>query len=124
VHELSIAVEVVSLALDALREAGEPGVAVEEVRLRVGVLSGVEPVALRFCYPLAAEGTPLAGSRLAIEEVPVALFCTACGVEAELAGVQDFTCPRCGRPSNDLRRGRELELVSIRVADPVDVTVE
>lgn len=122
-HELSIAENLVSQALEALHEASDRDslapFRVDALQLRVGLLAGVEKESLLFCYDIASEGTPLAGSRLTIEEVPVVIFCAACQAEQELPGIQSFRCPRCGRPSGDVRRGRELELVSIQLSDRV-----
>ena len=120
-HELSIAESLVSLAIDALRgEASRDGLdgpCVEEVHLRVGLLAGVAKESLLFCYDIVIEGTPLAGSRLVIEDVPVVIFCPSCQTEQELPGIQSFLCSRCGQPSSDVRQGRELELVSIQLSD-------
>jgi len=53
-HELAVTQSVV----DAVRQrTGEQRVL--EVRLRVGRLSGVLPDALRFCFDLVTDGTPL-----------------------------------------------------------------
>ncbi len=41
--------------------------------------------ALSFSYGVACEGTALANSRLLIEDVDVAIFCPACGVERPIA---------------------------------------
>jgi hydrogenase nickel incorporation protein HypA/HybF len=66
-HELSIALSM----LDELEEQVEKhgGASVEAVHVRIGILSGVDPHALRFAYELACEGTPFVGSRLEIESV-------------------------------------------------------
>ena len=61
----------------------------------------------------SSAGTPLAGARLAIEAVPVRVFCPRCEAEAELADVQQFRCPRCGTPTAQVLAGRELELVAL-----------
>lgn len=120
-HELSIAESLVAIALDALREGmdgDDPATPrIDEVCLRVGLLAGVEKDSLRFCYEIVTEGTPLAGSQLVIEDVPVVIYCPACQDEQELPGIQSFLCPRCGRPSSEVRHGRELELATIRLTD-------
>ncbi len=73
-HELSIAMGIVDAALD---EARQRGVQVSAVHLRLGALSGVVKDALLFCYEVACQDTPLAGSRLIVEDVPVVVFCSA-----------------------------------------------
>jgi hydrogenase nickel incorporation protein HypA/HybF len=115
-HELSIATSIV----DAVTESAAvyPGAHVKEVRLRVGALASVVEDSLQFCWELATEGTPLAGATLVINMLPVIVHCDACGVDAEIEGVQSFRCPRCGELAGDLRQGRELEIESIELEEP------
>lgn len=111
-HELSIAYNLIEIAA---AEAGNRHV--EAVNLRIGALSGVVKEALLFAYEIAAAGTPLAGSRLQIEEVPVEVYCAACGHTTSLDSLQAFRCAHCGAPTADIRQGKELEIVSLEVAD-------
>jgi hydrogenase nickel incorporation protein HypA/HybF len=83
--------------------------------LRVGALSGVVKDALLFSYELATKDTPLEGSELMVEELPVVIFCKTCDKTAELPGVQSFRCPVCQTPSADIRQGKELEVRSIEI---------
>jgi hydrogenase nickel incorporation protein HypA/HybF len=114
-HELSIAVSLIEVATEEARRLG--GVRVEALHLRLGPLSGVVREALLFSFELAAEGTPIEGARLEIEEVPVVVFCPACGEERELPSLQNFQCPICKMPTPDVIRGRELELTALEVTD-------
>lgn len=114
-HELSIAHNLVEIAARAAENAGVRHV--EAVYLRLGALSGVVKDALLFAYEVAAAGTPLAGSRLEIEDVPVSLYCPTCDVTSTLPGIQLFQCPLCGTPSGDIRQGREIELVSLEAGE-------
>lgn len=120
-HELSIAEELVSAAVEALQGGAEgralSEVFVEEVRVRVGVLSGVDGESLRFCFGVVSASTPLSGARLEIEEVPVVIYCESCQEERELPGIQRFVCPCCGAPSGEVRQGRGLELSSLSWSD-------
>ena len=81
------------------------------------VTSVVESVteSLEFCWGIASEGTPLEGSLLVVNLLPVVVHCESCGQDAELEGVQSFRCPRCGEPCSDLRQGRELEIESFEI---------
>jgi hydrogenase nickel incorporation protein HypA/HybF len=118
-HELSIVtsiVETVTETLAALPDA-QKGARVLEVRLRVGELASVIPESLEFCWGIAIEGTPLEGSRLVVNLLPVVVHCDSCGQDVELEGVQSFRCPRCGEPCSDIRQGRELEIDSIEIED-------
>jgi hydrogenase nickel incorporation protein HypA/HybF len=114
-HELSI----VSSVVDSLIESLEayPGALVIEVRLRVGALAAVVEDSLQFCYELATRETPLEGSRLVVNMVPVTVHCAACGQDGALASLQDFRCPHCGEPASDVRQGREMEIESYEIED-------
>jgi len=112
-HELSIALSLIDMASE---EAERLGVRVEALHLRLGALSGVVREALLFSFDLAAEGTPIAGARLEIEDVPVVVFCPACNGERPLQSLQNFLCPVCGTPTPDVVHGRELELATMEVS--------
>jgi hydrogenase nickel incorporation protein HypA/HybF len=118
-HELSIVSSVVENVVDSLEKY--PGARVIEVRLRVGALAAVVEDSLRFCYGIASEGTPLEGSRLVVNIVPVTVHCDACGSEGALESLQSFRCPGCGEPASEVRHGRELEIEAIEIEDPEEV---
>ena len=115
-HELSIAASIVEAVTESA--AAYPGSRVKEVRLRVGALASVVEDSLAFCWELATEDTPLKGSALAIQKLPVVVYCDRCDAESALDGVQSFRCPKCGRIATDLRQGRELEIESIELEEP------
>lgn len=111
-HELSIAMSIVDMAQE---EALQRSVKVTAVHLRLGLLSGVVKDALLSCYGMACAGTPLEGSDLLIEEVPVEILCSECQAPRPLNSMQWFACPQCGRPSAEVVRGKELEVTALEV---------
>ena len=113
-HELSIAIGIVDAAMD---EARQRDVHVSAVHLRLGALAGVVKDALLFSYEVACQDTPLAGSRLIVEDVPVAVFCPKCQDTRVLNSVQSFLCPQCGTPTMDIRQGKELEVFALEVEE-------
>ncbi|HYM76729.1 MAG TPA: hydrogenase maturation nickel metallochaperone HypA [Candidatus Dormibacteraeota bacterium] len=113
-HELSIAMSIVDAATD---EAKQRGVQVSAVHLRLGALSGVVKDALLFSYEVACQDTPLEGSRLIVEDVPVVVFCARCKDARTLESVQSFSCPVCGVPTMDVRQGKELEVFALEVEE-------
>jgi hydrogenase nickel incorporation protein HypA/HybF len=119
-HELSIALSIIE---GAEEEAARLSGKVTAVHLRLGQLSGVVKDALLFAYDLACESTPLAGSRLLIEEVPAVVFCSQCAAERTLASIQLFCCPVCGALTPKVVQGRELELVALEL-DALDTNHE
>lgn len=92
-----------------------PNARVIEVRLKVGALAAIVEESLQFCFELATEDTPLAGSKLVVRIIPVTVYCVNCSSEAELVTIQSFRCPRCGELAGDVRHGRELEVEAIEI---------
>lgn len=113
-HELSIALSIVDMATEVLEQ--RRGERLEAVHVKIGALSGVVPRALRDSYGLACEGTPLAGSRLVIEEVPILIHCAWCGAARPAQSLQWLCCTECGTPSADVVQGRELQVVALELA--------
>jgi hydrogenase nickel incorporation protein HypA/HybF len=116
-HELSIALALVDLACEERERLGR--VRVEALHLRLGALAGVAKDALAFSFDVAAEGTPIEGARLEIEDVPITVFCSSCGAERAIASPQHMHCPVCAAPAADVRGGRELQLAALEVAEDV-----
>ncbi|MDQ6826667.1 MAG: hydrogenase maturation nickel metallochaperone HypA [Candidatus Eremiobacteraeota bacterium] len=112
-HEVSIALSLV----DGLTEqAAQRGVRkIEAVHVRIGSMAGVVKDSLLFAWELVCADTVAAGSRLVIEDVPLVVYCTTCQNERTLHGIPDFQCPVCGKPTPEIVRGRELQVVAMEV---------
>ena len=108
-HELGITQEVVALADEAAA-----GRKVTRVVLEIGKLSGVLPDAVRFCFPMCAEGTAVAGAELEIVEPTGRGRCRACGGEVELD--RPFGRCACGSSDLDWVAGGELRVRELEVA--------
>jgi hydrogenase nickel incorporation protein HypA/HybF len=117
-HELSIAESVVEIAARHSR-----GRRVSKVELKVGHLRQVVPSALAFAFELVAEGTPVAGAALEIEEVPAAGRCRACRTEGPQP---DFPlhCPSCGAFDIEVTSGEELLVDSLELEDELEEELE
>jgi len=120
VHELSIAASIVDAVTDTASHY--PGARVREVKLRIGALASVIEDSLQFCWEISVAGTPLEGSKLVVNVLPVIVNCGACGKQGQLASLQSFRCPYCDEPAGDVRQGRELEIESIEI-DEIEETV-
>jgi hydrogenase nickel incorporation protein HypA/HybF len=112
-HELSLAESVVRIA--AAHAGGRP---VAKVELKVGHLRQVVPSALAFAFELVAQGTPVAGAELVMEEVPAAGRCRRCGAESELPGFP-LQCGACGGLDLELLRGEELLVDALELEEAV-----
>jgi len=111
-HEVSTMAEAVRMAVESAQASG--AVRIISLRLRIGVLSGAVPDAMRFAWDVVSRDTLAAGARLEIESVPGLCWCAECRTEFACA---DFfnECPRCHNVSGELRRGRELEIASVEI---------
>jgi hydrogenase nickel incorporation protein HypA/HybF len=112
-HEVSIMQSAVSTAVQQARASG--GSKVHQLRLRVGALSGVVPEALEFAFEAVTQGTLAEGARLEVEHVPATCWCAECQTEFPSEDLL-YECPRCHRSSHELRRGLELEIISIEIS--------
>jgi hydrogenase nickel incorporation protein HypA/HybF len=113
-HELSIAIGMIEQIME--ESASRGGLDVEAVHLKLGVFSGVDKDALLFGYELACEGTPLQGSRLLIETVPLVIYCPGCNRARTPVSIYQLCCPDCLVPAQDIISGREIEVASLEVA--------
>ena len=112
-HELAIAQ---ALITTVERHLGPHDGAVRCVRLTVGAATGIVSESLDLAFRVAAQGTRLAGTALAITPVPSRSRCPDCEIEFEFDGPLG-TCPKCARLAGTLLAGNELAVDSIEVAD-------
>ena len=111
-HELSIAISIIEIAQE---ESERLGGRVSAVHLKLGPMAGVAKDALLFSYEIACQDTPLEGSRLLIEDMPLVAFCPKCEKQRVLGSVQWLCCSECGTPTPDIRGGREMEVVAMEI---------
>lgn len=104
--------EAVRLAVESARKAGASRIS--GLRLRVGVLSGAAPEAMAFAWDVVRQDTIASDAWLEIEAVPARCWCARCNCEFTCADVL-AECPHCRELSEDLRRGRELEIASVEL---------
>ncbi|MFA6233441.1 MAG: hydrogenase maturation nickel metallochaperone HypA [Bacteroidota bacterium] len=111
-HELSIAENIVEIAVAHLRKDG--GTAVTEIELEIGTLAGIEIDALTFAMDAATKNTPLQNAEVRILTVQGRLHCNVCGVEFD---AEDFflPCPSCGGFDNTALKGQEMRVKSLLV---------
>jgi hydrogenase nickel incorporation protein HypA/HybF len=112
-HELSIALSIVNIAVETLEKNG--GGKVERLYLKLGKLSGVVKDALLFSWELACADTLLEGSCLVIEEIPIAVYCSVCNADRRLEAANNFFCPVCQNLAPQIVQGKELELTALEI---------
>lgn len=117
-HELSLCRSIYGVVDRARSER-----AVSVVHLQVGQLRQVVPDTLAYCWGLIVETTPLAGSALEIDHVPVRLDCAACGERTTVEHTLVLTCAACSSGDIKLHTGEEFMVTSIDVL-PAPATIE
>jgi hydrogenase nickel incorporation protein HypA/HybF len=78
-HELSIAMSILDVVEEECARRGEGRVAA--IHLKLGALSGVVKESLLSAFELAREETDMKDCDLLIEEIPIVVYCPACGTE-------------------------------------------
>lgn len=112
-HELAIAGHIVEIAS---RHAD--GRRVTKVHLKVGHLRQVVPPALSFSFDLVAQGTPVEGAELDLEEVPATARCRDCNAESRLKRFP-LQCETCRGSDLEITQGEELYVESLEM-EPQD----
>ena len=111
-HEVGIMESVLEIAESQARASG--ALRILEIKIRVGRMTGIVPEALEHAFAVLREGTIAAAARLDVEFVPGAFWCVTCAAEFDSDDLIGG-CPTCHEPSFDMRRGRELDVVSLEV---------
>ncbi len=111
VHELSLAQAII----DTVGRHAD-GVEVRCAYVRIGHLRQVVPDSLRFSWQVLTDGTDLEGCELAIEHVPAAVACAACGTDTTL-DLPVLACRACPSADVELVSGEEFLVDSIDVAE-------
>jgi len=113
-HELSIAMNIIEAVEEESTRLG--GRQIVAVHLKLGQFSGVVKEALLTSYELASEQSPLRGSRLVIEDVPIAIECTTCGARRPVMSPQMLCCAECGTPAAEIVEGKEIQLSALELS--------
>ena len=88
---------------------------IHKVHLIVGDFTCVEPASLQFAFKAQTHGTFLEGAELAIASKPLIAFCHPCQTEYRPQIHQQYACPHCSAPMEEIRSGRELKIDRIEL---------
>ena len=115
-HELSIAT---ALAESLINYMQEHKVKISCVHVKAGLLSGIDPEALKFAWEPAVENFPgcgLENCRLSIKQALLKHRCKKCGKEFEFNDWR-IECPDCQEETLHRESGSEFILESAEVQD-------
>jgi hydrogenase nickel incorporation protein HypA/HybF len=115
-HEMSIALSILDIAVE--ESAARDDAAVWAIHVRLGVLSGVVKEALVSAFELARECSPFPECRLEVTDVPIVVYCPACEAESRAPSIQTIGCSHCGHPASEVVSGREMEITAMEIDEP------
>ena len=111
-HELAVCQDIISQVENIAHE--HDAVAVHQVIVEIGPLSGVEPALLEAAFPIASAGTLAEHAKLEINTIPVKVKCMKCQKESEVS-TNDLTCRICGNWQTEVISGDEMLLKRIEL---------
>ena len=111
-HEMSLAMSIIDIALAEAEKAGAS--TITEIEIEVGQLAGVLPEALEFCLEAAARGTKAEASTFSLLAVPGVGRCLSCQHEVTISEFP-AQCPDCGGFGVQITGGTELKIRSISI---------
>ena len=112
-HELSYARSMIEQIEAFLQK--EKFTRISSINLKIGKMSGIDPLSLEFCFDIVAKGTIAEGAKINIEHVPLKIFCHKCNIEIEPTK-HVYACPVCA--------GIDIQTTSGNLAQLLDVEVE
>lgn len=116
-HELSLCQDLMDqvIAIAKAHRAEK----VLRVIIRIGPLSGVEPLLLESAFSVSREGTLAEEAQLVAEPQPIRVHCRLCGLESE-ATSNNLSCGHCGDFDTRLLSGDELILARVELESADD----
>ena|SRR3989338_3071889 len=114
-HESNFTKQIVHVILQELTKNSDARP--QTVKVRVGEMLHLVPESVEMHYELLTKGTPLAGVKLELEEIPVRVRCRPCGHEGSVADHHLLVCGECGSFDVELLNGNEIRIDSIEIYD-------
>lgn len=110
-HEMSITQGIIEVC-----EKNASGRKVVALEVEIGVLSGVVPEAVEFCFEACSSGTLLEGAALTINRIAGRGCCLDCAAEFPVTTLYD-PCTACGGFRIRITAGEEMRIREIEVED-------
>ena len=111
-HELSIAMSMIEIAVSHAQEANAKKI--NQIEIEIGELSGVVASALEFSFEAACRDTLAEGAELALTIVPAKAECENCKKQFSVDSLF-AQCPQCQDLKVNVISGQELKIKSIIV---------
>lgn len=108
-----------SLMRSLLRQVDElaqqhNAVAVEEIEVEIGPLSGVDPLLIEEAFQRLKASISWPGIQLCVQQVALEVLCSDCHCESQLPTFR-FVCCHCGSASLQIIRGDAFRLLNVKL---------
>ncbi|MCF8297489.1 MAG: hydrogenase maturation nickel metallochaperone HypA [Saprospiraceae bacterium] len=109
-HELSIAMNIMNIASEALKN--ENLETIKEIEIDVGTQSGVLIDSLKFAFEMTVKDTLNENIKLTINKIQAKSKCRQCG---KVFKIEEYytPCPKCGSFDSGIIQGKELKVKSL-----------
>ncbi|MEI6068209.1 MAG: hydrogenase maturation nickel metallochaperone HypA [Methylococcaceae bacterium] len=111
-HELSLCADLMDQVMTIAKAHNAEKVV--RIVVRIGPLSGVEPMLLESAFTISRAGTLAEEAEFLTETLPICVLCNSCGAESETA-VNNLVCGSCGGYNTKLLSGDELILARVEL---------
>jgi hydrogenase nickel incorporation protein HypA/HybF len=112
VHELSLCEDLMEQVMTIAKTHN--AVKVVRIIVRIGLLSGIEPLLLESAFSISRAGTLAEEAEFLTETLPIRVLCNSCGAESETA-INNLVCESCGGYNTKLLSGDELILARVEL---------
>jgi hydrogenase nickel incorporation protein HypA/HybF len=116
-HEMTICEQIIGQLEDERQRRGFA--VVKRLRLEIGLLSCLDPEALRYAFEISTRETFLDGVVLQIDRPPGQAVCLDCGAESTISSRLD-ACPACGSARLDATGGAQMRLIEMEIAGSLE----
>lgn len=112
-HEISLVTSLVDHVHNVSKSHGFSHV--EELHVGVGILSGIDPQCLEFCFPEVTKGSILDGARLIIDIEQLTLHCGLCDKQSITKDTSSLICTHCKSNNTKIISGNSLRIIDLQV---------
>ncbi len=106
-HELTVCRDIIKSLEDNLEPVQLENL--HEIHLRIGKLSGIEPMYLKSAFKILTESGPYREVRLEIDYRDILAECDLCETRFSVEDYR-FVCPNCQHTVEQIIEGNELEI--------------
>ena len=111
-HELSICRQLITQVENIAMEHNADHISL--IKLRLGLLSGIEPRLLKQAFPIACAGTIAEGALLETEITPLQVKCPQCNQISDVK-INHLSCQHCGHTKTQIISGDEMFLIGLEL---------